>query len=183
MRSERWDVFPLSHTGNLVLKNRSRTLLRQNSRVSVDVPALLTQAEECGLPFAYSDQVREIYFTILPIRKNLAIHGRYIYTSNSIIVSCNSRNSEPMINTIVHEIGHHIDSVECISEYEGIRSEYSTGAQHLPDPGALKNVDEYVAFGFETFYLGTSVDRRKMRHLNPILWRMLSLIHRVYRSK
>ena len=132
--------------------------------------------EELRVPFAYTDELDEIYFTIL--HRN---HGDYL--PSRVRLSCSRQSLDCLESTFVHELGHHIDNVEDISERDSIIEEKRTSARYMSDTYARSGVGEYVAVGFEVYYVGTREQRRRMRGLNPRLYNVISYVHRKYRGK
>ena len=158
------------------LSNRWSTELRFSRRAVVDTLALFDRMEELGVPFAYADELEEVYFTLLPGK-----HGDYFPCK---IRLSTSRDSLSMLDrTFIHELGHHIDNVEELSERPSLVEEKRTQAKFMSDTYARTDVGEYVAVGFEVYYLGTRRERAQMREMNPKLYRTVADMHRKYRKR
>jgi hypothetical protein len=153
--------------------NRWSTTLRFSKRAKVDVITLFNRMGELGVPFSYCDELEEIYFTLLPHK-----HGQYAPHEIWLSTSLDSRGC--IDRTLVHELGHHIDNVEELSERLPIIEEKRLQSKFMPDNYARQDVGEYIAVGFEVYYLGTREQRRKMRELNPRLYRTIGDVHRKY---
>lgn len=173
---ETWSIDnSLTQKGILVLKNRSRTIIRFSERASIDVVSLLTQMELLNVPFAYTNQVKEIYFTIM------RDHGDQLH--DKIRISLKKNLKTQLDATLIHELAHNVDDHECISDDPKILREKKECAKFLPDQYARKDVREYVAVGFEVFYCGTQQQRSKMRKCNPILYSWILKLHKKYKSQ
>ncbi len=161
--------------GNLM--NRWSTILRFSRRANADDALLLfDRMDELGVPFSYADELEEIYFTILPGK-----HGQYSPCEIQLSVTRDSRLA--LDRTLIHELGHHLDNVEDISERPSVIREKREGAKTMLDPYANTSVSEYVAVGFEVYYVGTRVERARMRRHNPKLYRIIADIHRKYSKR
>lgn len=179
---EAWTVTPCpTDEGDYILQNRSRTLIRLSTRANVDVARVLSEIEELGVPFSYTDKLKEIYFTILPSSETHVFHGDH--KDGKIRVSVASEARELLVRTLVHELAHDIDDHEGISDSDEIIREKRKCARLLPDPHARKSVGEYVAIGFETYYCGTRAERSTLRLCCPRLHAAVRRVHRKYRSR
>lgn len=174
---ENWNLTSCpTDEGQLIFKNRSRTLIRLSERVSVDVIDLVAKMEGLGVPFAYTDHVKEIYFTLL-----IKNHG--YHDSGKIQISF-TEHARPILDRIlVHELAHNVDWHEGISEEPAILEEKRKRARFFSDKYARTSVAEYVAVGFEVFYCGSELERERMRKLNPRLYSAISQCHRKYQSR
>lgn len=167
----RWPFIVDGEHGSLL--NRWSTEIRLSRRARVDVLAIFDRMEELDVPFGYTDELDEIYFTLLPHK-----HGDY---SPCIIRLSTSHDSLRSIDrTLVHELGHHMDAIEDLSERPSLIEEKRSSARFMSDSYARHDVGEYVAVGFEVYYLGTDEQRRKMREHNPRLYRTIREIHKKY---
>lgn len=175
---ESWNVVICDDPeGDYVLLNKSRTLIRLSERAKIDLAQLLSKMEEAGVPIRYSEEVKEIYFTHLKD----STHGDY--NDGTIRLSCGHESRQIHEKTLVHELAHHIDAIENISDREHIIVEKRKKAGMLPDTYAKKNVGEYIAIGFEVYYFGSREERAKMRKRNPRLWNVIRYLHRKYKSR
>lgn len=128
-----------------------------------------------GVPFKYTDGLDLIYFTFLR-----GLHGDYV--DDRIRICANDETKKVMAKVFVHELGHHVDEQEDISGDEAIIAEKRERAKYIDDSYAKKNVVEYVAVGFETFYCGTNEEKRRLRKKNPRLYAAIRRCHRKYRG-
>lgn len=175
---ESWNVITCKDPdGDFVLLNKSRTLIRFSLRVQPDIAVLMSEMEEAGVPFTFTEGVKKIYFTHLPD----GTHGDY--NSGNIRLSCGHISRETYASTLVHELAHHLDEEEDISGRESIIVEKRKKARFMTDKYARKNIGEYIAVGFEVYYFGTRIERAKMRKRNPRLYNVIKYLHRKYRSR
>lgn len=177
--TESWDVEPTDDpSAPFFFRNASQTVVTVSRRVRFDFSYLLVRMEHVGLPTAYLDKVREVRLTMLP-----RDYGRY--QAGRIVLDAFGWGPGPLetvCQTFIHELGHHIDWEEAISDDPAVVKEKRTRYRFLPDPaGARKNVGEYVAVGFEVFYMGSAADKKRMREKNPKLWDRIRKAHRKYR--
>jgi len=161
--------------GDYILKNASRTLIRFSERCQPDIGQLMAEMEELNVPFAYADKVKEIYFTLMPD------HGDH--KDGYIRISFTNQSREILGRILIHELAHNVDDEEGLSEREDIIEEKRKKARYLPDTYARKNVDEYIAIGFETYYCGTPEQKRKMKRCNPRLFGAIRYLHRKYKAR
>lgn len=172
---ETWSIDSCpTEEGAFVLKNRSRTLIKFSERACLDISSLLTQMEMLNVPFAYTDQVKEIYFTLMHD------HGDQLH--DKIRISFKKDFHDQLDRTLVHELAHNVDDHEGISDDPDIVKEKRMCARYLPDVYARKAVIEYVAVGFEVFYCGTEHQKVKMKRLNPILYKWINRVHKKYKA-
>jgi hypothetical protein len=171
-----WNALVLE-PGGCFLLNPAGTAVRFSRRASrIDFVGLLVRMEELDVPFAYTRELAEIYFTVLPGGKL----GDYL--DGQIRLSCGVDGIGVMDRTLVHELAHHVDELEELSERSSIVSEKRARAKFMSDVYSRTDVGEYVAVGFEVFYLGTPEQRSKMRTCNGRLYDAISRVHRKYRS-
>jgi hypothetical protein len=135
----------------------------------------MTEMEELNVPFAYAGKVKEIYFTLMPD------HGDH--KDGLIRISYTNQSREILARILIHELAHNVDDEEGLSEREDIILEKKKKARYLPDRYARKNVDEYIAIGFETYYCGTPEQKRKMKRCNPRLFGAIRYLHRKYKTR
>lgn len=176
---ESWNVVDCNDPeGDYVLLNKSRTIVRFSKRFpDVDILGLMSKMEESNVPFSYTEELKEIYFTLLPGKT----HGDYI--NGRIRLSCGHASSDIQPVTLVHELAHHIDELEDISGRESVAIEKKNKANMLQDKYAQKNISEYVAIGFEVYYFGDKKARAEMKKNNPKLWNTIKNLHSKYRSR
>lgn len=172
--SESWNVIASGHDGReFVLLNKSRTIIRLSERVNIDVGAFLSKVEEAGVPISFTDGVKEIYFTFL--REN---RGQYL---DGLVELCATETDlRKICSSFVHELGHHIDELRGMSDRKKIIEEKRKSSHLMPDSYARKNVDEYVACGFEVYYFGTRKQRGDFRRSNPKLYNAIRYVDRVH---
>lgn len=178
---ESWNVEPTGITDEpYYFRNSSQTIISFSKRTSFDISILLVKMEERGVPFAYTEKLKELRFTIL----KGSIVGNYgkglIHLSPQ---GWGPGSDESMCQTFIHELGHHIDEQEAISSDLKIIKEKKTCAKHLPDSYGTKNIDEYIAVGFEVFYFGSNKDKKKLRKKNKHLYKRIMQAHRKYRNR
>jgi len=171
---KQWPFMVRGDRGHLL--NRWSTELRFSKRANVDAISLFDRLVELNVPFSYADELDEIYFTLLPGK-----HGDYM--SCSIRLSTSRDSLFALDRTLIHELGHHIDNIEELSERRTILKEKRTQAKFMSDTYARTDVGEYVAVGFEVYYMGTREQRSRMRALNPKLYRAIGDIHRKYSKR
>lgn len=153
--------------------NSGWTPIRLSQRVRVDLPALMSRMEELGVPLAYTREIEEIYFTLLPRRAG-------DFSRNKIRISCDRLERENVDRVLVHELGHHVDDLEAIAARDEIVRERRRRGGRMGDPYARKDVDEYVAVGFESYY---GAARRRFKKENPVLHRAIAAAHEKYRVR
>jgi hypothetical protein len=130
---------------------------------------------DAGVPFAYSEGLREIYFTYLP-------SNRGDYEAGYIRLSCDA-SSSVVDTTLAHELGHHLYNIESISNRINVSSEYQDSNLKAPAGGTSYDCEEYVAIGFELFYFGERGVKSCLRKENPKLYNVIDNIHRKYKNK
>jgi hypothetical protein len=173
---ESWNVMRCpTDEGEYVLKNPSRTLIRFSERTDPDLGALMSEMEELNVPFSYTDKVKEIYFTLMPD------HGDH--TDGKIRVSYTNESRKILARILIHELAHNVDEQEGLCDRPDIIDEKRKKARYLPDTYARKNVVEYIAIGFETYYCGTPEQKRKMKRCNPKLFGAIRYLHRKYKAR
>lgn len=151
--------------------------IRSSPKSKPDIAWLMSRMEEIGVPPSYLAELDEIYFTRLRGRN----HGDY--WAGKIRLSVDKASWECVDRTLVHELAHHIDDMEDVTVDERLDDERKSKGQHMPDSYARRNVSEYLAVGFEVFYLGTREEKSEMKRKNPLLYRTIRNIHRRFQRR
>ena len=142
-----------------------------------DITWLMSRMEELNVPPAYLAELEEIRFTRLRNRD----HGDYFAGRIRLSVS---KESWPNVDrTLIHELAHHVDDLDEITLDDRLDAERKRNGHHMPDQYARRNVGEYLAVGFEVYYLGTKEEKSRMRKMNPLLFRTIRNIHRRYQKR
>lgn len=141
---------------------------------TVDVRAVVDQLNELNIPSSFAFALEEVYFTRLRNRD----HGDYL--KGRIRLSSNAVTQSIMGQVIVHELAHHVDELFCLSSDEKLVKEKKLRWKYLPDPYAKKDVSEYLAVGFETYYCGSLRQRVEMKQKNPVLYEIISSTHNFF---
>lgn len=176
---QQWNVIEAEDKeADFILLNKSKTPIRLSKRARCCMPSLMDRMEEANVPISYTEKIQEIYLTFLN-----GMHGDYDSDKMRIRLSCDSESMKVIERTLVHEIAHHLDEFEELSHREDVIAEKKTRAKHLHVHGCKKNVDEYVASGFEIYYFGTSDERATMRKKNKMLYRAIARVHRKYSKR
>jgi hypothetical protein len=159
---------------DFMLLNSSRTAIRFSNRTKIEITEMLVSMEDHNVPIAYTNELKEIYFTFL--------RGRTAgdYLDGRIRLSCQKDIMRMMDRTLIHEIAHHLDDRENLSGEDNIMKEKKSSACELGDSYAKKNIGEYIAIGFEVFYFGTKQEKSKMRKDNPKLYTVIKNLHKRY---
>lgn len=171
-----WNVEE-TETGEYILLNRSRTVIRLSEHSFIDLAEILSKIEEADVPISFTDGLKEIYFTILGEYDE----GRHLagdYKDGVIRISTHAISRSDIPQTFVHELAHHVDIEYDISLKKKIIEEKPKAARFMPDRYARKDISEYVACGFEVFYFGTREQRGTFRKSNPRLYNVISYLHR-----
>ena len=171
-----WNAIAGQDGREYVLLNKNRTLIRLSERVSVDIGAFMHRLEAAGVPLSFADGLKEIYFTYL--RAN-----RAQYLDGVVEICSTETNLDKVCSSFVHELGHHIDELNGVSDRKKIIEEKRKYSHLMPDSYARKNVDEYVACGFEVYYFGTRKERGDFRRSNPKLYNAIRYLDRKYSSR
>ena len=159
------------------LLNGSGTPIRLSPKAQPDISWLMARMEELGIPIAYTMNLEEIYFTFLKGRD----HGDY--RVGKIRISSNKETKEIMDSVFVHELAHFVDDMDDVTSNDLLIKEKKQRAKYMPDPYAKKNVGEYLAVGFEVYYLGTDEEKKRMRKSNPRLYRTIASLHHRFSRK
>lgn len=136
----------------------------------------MDEMERIGVPPAFTENLEVIEITILK-----GLLGDYL--NGRLRLSSTAEARKNLGKVFVHELGHHIDDEEEISEDEKIKQEKKKAAKFMSDAYAKKSVGEYVAVGFEVYYYGTKEEKAKMKKKNPVLYRKIASIHEQFKSK
>ena len=172
---QQWDIVPCRlFDCNFMLLNKSGTQIYLSERTKLDIVDLMTKMEEYDIPLAYTGKLDSIHFTTFSRTKC----GDYL--NNVIRLNRSPIFRDVLHITLLHEIAHHVDSYEGISEREDIALEKTKCARFLSDTYARHDVLEYVAVGFEVFYFGTKEQHKKMKRLNPKLYNTIKKLHKKY---
>jgi hypothetical protein len=174
---ESWNVQQIGDREFLLL-NKTQTLITLAKQVqTVHLASVLSRLEELKVPLSYSEGISEIRFT------RLRGVDEGWYQDSQIMLHAYTRSSvDQLVRTLVHELGHHVDSHEGMSEQDWVLKEKKERADHLFNNYAKKNVCEYIASGFEVFYCGTKDERERMKKMNPFLFGIIRMVHKKYRS-
>jgi hypothetical protein len=176
---EHWNVAvcdPRKNEGaSLFLLNRSHTLVSVHSRIHFDPICLFRRLEKINFPFKYTEGLERIHFSILT-----GDAGGY-YMDNKIWADVGRMQIEHVLDTFVHEIGHHVDEQEEVAPF--LHAERLKKSKHLNETWSTHSDDEYLALGFSKFYSEDSTDRRHLREKNPVLYRAITALHSDYRQK
>jgi hypothetical protein len=173
-----WTLQTDSSDGEWRLSNGSATLLQFNQRVDVGVvESLLGRMTDAGVPFAYSEGLREIYFTYL-------LNNRGEYEAGRVILSCDAAG-DVLDTTFAHELGHHLDVIEELSNRPKVMIEHETTKTLKAPAGgsSKKDIEEYVAIGFEFYYFGKRGTKSRLKRENPKLYNIIDHLHRKYKDK
>lgn len=170
-----WNVEQVGE-GEYVLMNKTRTTIRLSGHSFVDLGEILAKIEEAGVPLSFTDGLKEIYFTILKSDDKTYLQGDY--KDGVIRISTDEANRPDIPSTLVHELAHFVDEEFDISLKKKIIEEKPKKARYMPDSYARKNVEEYVACGFEVYFFGTREQRGAFRRNNPKLCNVIRYLHR-----
>jgi hypothetical protein len=167
-----------SSDGDWRLLNGSATLLQFGQRVDPGVvESLLRNLTDAGVPFAYSEGLQEVYFTYLPNRRG-------DYEPGHVRLSCDASGGV-LDTTFAHELGHHLDAIEKLSTRRRVVEEHeTTKTLEAPAGGSsMKNIEEYVAIGFELYYFGKRGTKSRLKRENPKLFNVIQHLHQKYKNK
>lgn len=174
-----WNVEQIAE-GEYVLLNRSRTIVRVSEHSFIELAAILAKIEEAGVPIAFTDNLKEIYFTILrDVDVDTFLQGDYKH--GIIRINTSIENRPDIHRTFVHELGHHVDAEHDICHRPKVIVEKPQRSRHMADPYARKSLGEYIACGFETYYFGSRPHRGNFRRLNPKLYNVIHYLHQKFR--
>lgn len=157
--------------GKYFLNNgKEPTQFKYSPKSNPDVPWLMKQMRELGIPIAFTLGLKEIYFTRL--------HGTHgDYRGGILRLSIDKRSWEIVPIVLTHELAHHLDEILGITKDKKLIREKMTKAQHMPDGYAQKNTGEYLACGFEVYFCGEKKEKDKMKRKNPHLFRVIRSLH------
>ena len=171
-----WNVISVKKK-EYALMNGCQTPINCSPSSSPDISWLMSRMEELGVPIAYTEDLVEIYFTKLPGGD----HGDY--SSGRIRLAADKKTRDILDKVFVHELAHHLDDQEDVTSDDILCKEKKLKAKHMPDAYAKKNVGEYLAVGFEVYYLGSKKEKTKMRKMNPRLFKTIASLHRRFNRK
>jgi hypothetical protein len=176
-----WNVSLLDDR-NYVLLNEDETEVRLSKRVPQLVLAeMLSQLEEKSVPIGYTRDLESIYFTLLPPVSGALIMGDYF--GNNIRLSYHVMNRNSIARTFIHELGHHVDDMEAISEEFHISHERKNKKKFMKNEAAKDSDSEYVAVGFEIFYFGSDKEKKLLKRHNRKLFDAISDVHEKYKRR
>jgi len=159
------------------LLNSSLTSIKFSNASKFDLALLMSKMEERGVPLSYTSELTEIKFTQL---RN-GDHGDYL---NGVIRLSSDKTTQSLMDKIfVHELAHHVDCTNNITDDDSILREKKKKSKYMKDKYARKDVFEYFAVGFEVFYCGTDEEKRFMKKKNPILFSVISKLHKEHCKK
>ena len=178
----RWRVSIDDDTGQIMLPNQIRTVIKINKRYEVDLIAVISSLNKLNFPFRFCEGVEEINFThfVGLDRENL---GRYMCNKIGVNVPRHRKLAKPeeyhdqLVGTVIHEIIHHVDDSE---------NEISSKLQRERKRAGLKIHDEctdegeYLARGAENFYSPDEKEREDLRINHPDLYALLLKLHKKY---
>lgn len=173
-----WTLQTDSPDGEWRLSNGSATILQFNQRVDAGVvESLLLGMTDAGVPFGYSEGLKEIYFTYL-------LNNRGEYEAGRVRLSCDA-SGDVLDTTFAHELGHHLDAIEKLSERPKVVEEHeTTKTLRAPAGGSSrKDIEEYVAIGFELYYFGKRGTKSRLKKENPKLYNVIKHLHRKYNKE
>lgn len=151
------------------LINGSMTILKFSPSCYFNVVALLDKMEELDVPIGYSKGLKYIKFTKL-CNKELGD-----YYKSCIRLSVNKKTNSTLARVLIHELAHHLNSVEDLEDDKLIK-ECSSCWHKLPLKVGIKNADEYLALGFEAYYCSER-EKRLLKKRNPVLYKKIESIH------
>lgn len=171
---ESWNVEPRGKYEYSLL-NPARTLITVNQRADVDLGWITGVLEEIGFPLGYTSELEEIRFTWV---KNC---GGY-YLDNKVWVAPHIDRAL-MVSNLIHEIGHHVEEMEDLTERESLIREKKERGHLIDDTYSQKNIYEYIACGFQVYYCGTTLQKKNLRKNNPKLYNVINWLHRKYKAR
>lgn len=175
---EHWNVAVCREgDADYFLLNKTKTLVKVHGGArNFDMGEVLAELEEIGFPLQFTEGIRIINFTYIR-RKNYL--GQYGDDEVEVdIKKC--RSLDDIVSSFVHEVGHHVDSEEDMSD--GLAPERRKHAKKVMDPYAGKDDSEYFARGFEWFYTGGPNCRRAIRRGCKQLYRRILRLHKTFRN-
>ena len=161
----------------LRLVNNNRTSVWVSPRAkNFDLNRLLKALEEINFPLRYTRGISSINFSILG---NPRLFG--YYDDGEIYIDVRKKHRlKTIIETIVHEIAHHLDTDAELSD--GLSQERRRRGRYIHRIARDSN-DEYFARGFERYYSLDPRDRQDLKRFNPRLYARIHKLHRLYRRK
>lgn len=170
---ESWNITPQGSRSYL-LHNSSNTQVLLSKRAKPSLTKMLSRLEEANVPIAYTRGLKKIYFTIFS--------GRHVgdYVNGVVRIDARSENDFMLSEVMIHELAHHIDDEELISEIPAVRAEKKKASKYLEDKYAKKSISEYVAVCFEVFYFGSPPEIESLRKRNPAVYSAILRVHKKY---
>lgn len=160
---------------NWRLLNSSATVLHFNRRIDISViESLMQKMHNASVPISFTEGVKEIYFTYLT-------DNRGDYEDGHIRLSCENIDGT-LDTTLVHELAHHLDEKEKLSNKKKIKEEFKINLLHAPAGGKSNTCEEYVAIGFEIYYFGKRGSKFKLKKENPKLYNIINHLHLKYKN-
>jgi hypothetical protein len=175
MITNSWRIFEKKNeTGHLHLGNTSATIIQFERRIDQEevLKQLLNNLNNANVPFSYTENLREIYFTYLPTKGG-------DYEPGYIRISCAKDEMESIDTIFVHELGHHMDEVEGISKRKKLIEEF----ENISNIYKLENIHEYIATGFELFYFKKNGTKINLKKHHPKLFNCIKYLHSKYTKK
>jgi hypothetical protein len=145
--------------------------VRMCANCKLDMNDVVAELIKHGVPARFIEGVREITFTSLPKRSA----GDFL--SGMMRFSYGREHWSYLPNVFVHEMAHNLDDVHGFSKNKKLVREFKSRAKFLSDGYAKKNIGEYIAVGFETFYFGTGEEVKTLVEKNPVLWKLCREAH------
>lgn len=156
------------------LMSSSKTRIKRNKRVSFDYVQIMVRLEEASVPLGYTRDLKEINFTYLPGE----CEGSY--RNCQLNICCKTTSLENMEKNVIHELGHHVDYLEGLSDRVDIVREWTRASSSIDDSYSWESPEEYVAVGFEIYYFGSDIEKRKLKKHNSMLFRTINDMHMKY---
>ena len=170
-----WNIID-GDDGTYVLLNGSDTVIRKHKNISFTVMiGLLSKMEELDVPIAYTDGIKEIYLTYLKGK----LEGDLKRKERKIRIGCNNAFLNTLHETLIHELGHHVDDREDISDRNDFVREWKKLSGSFAQYDMQSQPDEYFAHAFTEYY----VNRRGMAQRYPLMYRYSKQIHDKYSKK
>lgn len=158
------------------LKNQNTTSVKISRKFrSFDILKIFKKLEEIEFPFRYTNGLVQINFT------HLRDYGEYFDGVIWIDIR-KGRRFKTLIETVIHEIAHHVDANKDNKYSCSLHKERKRRGKHVHS-FAKHSDEEYFARGFERFYSMNPQDKIKLKKNNPQLYRSISALHERYRSK
>lgn len=137
------------------------------------VSKLMCDMENAEVPISYTKNVKEILFTRMT--KCIGDHS-----DGRIRISTIEQGLRNAAKILTHELAHHVDLIEGIDQDYKMIKEKIKKSKFMPDCYSRKDVEEYWACGAEVFYFGDEKAKRKLRKMNPYLFKTITAIHQKF---